>query len=330
MNSIFFLLLSIIAGNAPEHPVTIGANHKQVKQDSIFLADPTIFFHDGTYYLYGTGGIPNHGFLVYASKDLKTWRGPVGKRDGYALVKSESYGSTGFWAPQVFKRGKKFYMAYTANENIAIAESDSPLGPFTQGNLHPISGEGKQIDPYVFFDKKGKVYLYHVRLTNGNRIFVAEMNDDLSDINPKTVKECITATEPWENTQHTNWPVTEGPTVLRLKNKYYLFYSANDFRNIDYAMGYAVADHPYGPWKKPSTLPVISRANLGKNGTGHGDFIKDKKGEWLYVFHTHRTNQRVSPRVTAIVKCYFRKSGKGTFRITVDTASMFYPVVTSN
>ncbi len=27
-------------------------------------------------------------------------------------------------------------------------------------------------------------------------------------------------------------------------------YSANDFRNPDYAVGYAVADNPYGPWKK--------------------------------------------------------------------------------
>ena len=326
-NSILFLIFFVIGRNAAESPAHQPANTRLEKQDSIFLADPTIFFYDGTYYLYGTGGIPNHGFLVYTSKELKTWKGPQGKRDGYALVRGESYGTTGFWAPQVFKRGNTFYMAYTANENIAIAKSDSPLGPFTQEQLHAVSGEGKQIDPYVFFDKKGKPYLYHVRLKNGNRIFVAEMNKDISDIKPETVKECITATEPWENTQHTSWPVTEGPTVLRLKKKYYLFYSANDFRNIDYAMGYAVADHPNGPWKKLSSQPVISRANLGRNGTGHGDFTRNERGEWLYVFHTHRTNQRVSPRVTAIIKCDFTKSPKGMFRITADTASLFYPAI---
>ncbi|WP_149273550.1 hypothetical protein [Pareuzebyella sediminis] len=35
-----------------------------------------------------------------------------------------------------------------------------------------------------------------------------------------------------------NWPVTEGPTVLKHKGLYYLIYSANDFRNPDYPFGF--------------------------------------------------------------------------------------------
>jgi hypothetical protein len=37
--------------------------------DTIYLADPTIFLDKGTYYLYGTSS--DNGFLVYQSKDLK-------------------------------------------------------------------------------------------------------------------------------------------------------------------------------------------------------------------------------------------------------------------
>lgn len=286
---------------------------------TISLADPTIFYHDHVYYLYGTGG--KDGFLVYTSSDMKTWDGPVGVKNGYALVKDDSFGSSGFWAPQVFYRNGKFYMAYTANENIAIAESNSPLGPFKQHAVKPISGEGKQIDPYVFFDEDGKIYLYHVRLKDGNRLFVAEMKDDLSDIKPETLKECLAATEPWENTAIGSWPVAEGPTVLKRNALYYLFYSANDFRNIDYAVGYAVAHTPFGPWKRSNQNPIISRHSIGHNGPGHGDFFQDKKGDWLYVLHTHKSDKVVAPRTTGIVRVNFVDDASGIDKVGVDTNS---------
>jgi len=307
-------------GCRPEH----GERLVAVTQpgDSIYLADPTIFYHEGTYYLYGTGG--RKGFLVYTSPDMKSWKGPAGLKDGYALFKGDAYGTSGFWAPQVFYTAGRFYMAYTANEHIAIAESDSPLGPFRQQVIKPVSGTGRQIDPFVFIDDDGKKYLYHVRVANGNRIFVAELKDDLSDIKPRTAKECISATAPWENTAHASWPVTEGPTVLKHKNLYYLFYSANDFRNIDYAVGYATASAPYGPWKKFSGNPIISRQNTGHNGTGHGDFIRDEQGGLWYVLHTHHSNSRVSPRATAIVKARFVKDGSKPDKVVMEAPSFRY------
>jgi beta-xylosidase len=268
--------------------------------DTIAVADPTIFLDKGIYYLYGTSS--DEGFLVYQSTDLKKWSGPVGKNSGgFALSKGESFGTKGFWAPQVFKQGAKYFMAYTANERIAIAESDSPLGPFRQKELKPLPADGLQIDPFVFKDTDGKFYLYHVRLSKGNRIFVAELKADFSAVMEETLKECITATQPWENTQAVNWSVTEGPTVIKKGSLYYLFYSANDFRNIDYAVGYAISFSPYGPWKKVTQNPILSRNNIGFNGTGHGDFFTDKAGKIKYVFHTHRSTKKVSPRLTAIV-----------------------------
>lgn len=268
--------------------------------DTIAVADPTIFLDKGIYYLYGTSS--DEGFLVYQSTDLKKWTGPVGKNNGgFALAKGQSFGTKGFWAPQVFKRGSKYYMAYTANERIAIAASNSPLGPFTQQELKPLPADGLQIDPFVFKDADGKFYLYHVRLSKGNRIFVAELKADFSAVKEESLKECITATQPWENTQDVDWPVTEGPTVIKKGSLYCLFYSANDFRNIDYAVGYAISSSPYGPWRKVAQHPILSRNNVGFNGTGHGDFFTDKTGQIKYVFHTHRSAKKVSPRLTAIV-----------------------------
>ncbi len=292
------------------------AQQKPLEEKLIYLADPTIFFDNGTYYLYGTSG--DEGFLVYQSTDLKNWTGPKGSKNGYALKKGDAFGTKGFWAPQVFKRDNNFYMAYTADEQIAIAQSNSPLGPFKQAVLKGISGSGKQIDPFLFTDSDGKNYLYHVRLDRGNRIFVAEMKADFSDIIPGTLKACISGTENWENTAKTDWPVTEGPTVLKKDNLYYLFYSANDFRNPDYAVGYATSKSPFGPWTKYNGNPIMSKANIKQNGTGHGDFLVDAKGNLQYVFHIHYTDQKVSPRATVIVAAKFVKGKDGNAAMQVD------------
>jgi xylan 1,4-beta-xylosidase len=297
--------------------ITLMANAQT--KDTLLLADPIIFYEDGQYYLYGTGS--NSGFTVYQSSDLQNWRGPVGKKDGgHALLRGDAYGSKGFWAPQIFKHNGKYYMAYTADEHIGIAESDSPLGPFVQKDIKAISGPGKQIDPYIFKDTDGQLYLYHVRLQQGNRIFVAKLKDDLSDIDTSTTKECLSATLPWENTAKSGWPVSEGPTVVKRDGLYYLLYSCNDFRNIDYAVGYATATSPMGPWTKYTGNPVLSRANTGWNGTGHGDLFTGQGGQLYYVLHTHHSNTSArGQRRTGIVKMAFTKTKPAV--LTVDKES---------
>ncbi|RPD39937.1 glycoside hydrolase family 43 protein [Chitinophaga barathri] len=299
--------------------ITSAAINSAAQQPAIFLADPTIFADKGKYYLYGTGS--NHGFLFYESADLKTWSQPKDSTRRLALKRGDAFGSSGFWAPQVFKHGNSYYMAYTANEQIAIARASGPAGPFRQDAPLPLSGTGKQIDPFLFFDEDGKIYLYHVKLQNGNRIFVAEMKPDLTDIVPGTEKECISSTEGWENTAAAGWPVAEGPTVLKHKNIYYLIYSANDFRNKDYAVGYATSDSPTGPWKKYTGNPVISRQMVGQNGPGHGDVFFDRDGKMYYVLHTHRSDDRVSPRATAVVALRFRRVNDGEDILEADTKS---------
>lgn len=276
---------------------------QNLDRDQIYLADPTIFEEGGTYYLYGTKADPNikgQGFLVYSSQDLKTWKGPVGASEGFALKKGDSFGDKGFWAPQIFKYNAKYYMAYTANEQIAIASGESPLGPFTN-NGNALESSVKQIDPFIFFDKD-KVYLYHVRLQDGNRIFVAEINKSLTGIKPETLKECIHAEEKWENTESAGWPVTEGPTVFKNDGLYYLLYSANDFRNPDYAVGYATSENPLGPWHKACENPIISQKNTGYPGIGHGDLFYDGNDEINYVLHAHYSENKVYPRRTANIK----------------------------
>lgn len=179
-NSIFILSVVLLIVCFCETTI---AQEAKKNEAGIFLADPAVFNHNGNYYLYGTvEGNAGNGFKVYTSKDMAHWTTDTNTRGGFALRKGASYGNANFWAPQVFVNNNIFYMAYAADENIAIASAIDPAGPFVQQTIRKLDAPVKQIDPFVFIDDDGKKYLYHVRLTNGNKIFVAEMEDDLSAI----------------------------------------------------------------------------------------------------------------------------------------------------
>lgn len=296
-----------------------------VVDSSTYQADPTVFFEKGTYYLYGTNDeAPDNGIKVFTSTDRKIWYNPPSVSDGMALRKQESFGTAGFWAPQVFKYGGKYYMAYVANEQIAVASATSPLGPFYAKD--PIVFNQKNIDPFVFTDEDNKKYLFHVDITNGNKIYVAEMNDDFSAVDLATRTLCITATDPWETIKD---KVTEGPTVLKHNGLYYLIYSANNYVSQNYAVGYATSKSIYGPWIKYSGNPILSMQNTGKPGTGHGDIFYDESGQMYYVFHTHNSGTTTTPRRTAIVKVNFEKDNAGGDDILVTDVNSFYYLKTA-
>ena len=209
--------------------------------------------------------------------------------DAYIMVKNIN--KDNFDSATIYKRAPE--------HDICIIKKDD-MSEFSL-KMRKVKNYRKTIDPFIFFDN-GKAYLYHVRLQDGNRIFVAEMEDDLSAIKPETLKECINAQSGWEDTQDVPWPVAEGPTVIKKDGKYYMFYSANDFRNPDYAVGYATSDSPSGPWTKEKTSPIISRGIVGYFGSGHGDLIQGTDSTMYYVFHTHNTNEVVHPRKTALIQ----------------------------
>lgn len=272
----------------------------------MYMADPTMYYSNGKYYLYGTYDLDNsQGIRVFVSDNFKTFSS---KESYLALKKGDAYGTANFWAPQVWKHNGKLYMAYVANGHIAIAEADNLTGPF-KGNDRPLIEDKKTIDPYIFKDDDGNIYLFHVEFDNGNKIYVAQLKNDLSGIYPGTDLLCLSAQSDWE-TQMAN--VVEGPTVLKHNGWYYLIYSANHFKSEYYAVGYAVSKNVYGPWQKSDANPVLSIAGTGKSGTGHGDIFFDKNGKMYYVFHTHNSDTKISPRKTAVARIYFKSDKKGT------------------
>ncbi|WP_352421450.1 glycoside hydrolase family 43 protein [Proteiniphilum sp.] len=281
-------------------------------QLDIPFADPFILLHEGTYYAYGTSS--DSGFEVYSSTGLDTWQ----KHSRFALSKENSYGNKWFWAPEVYYNDKNntFYLFYSAEEHICVATSDSPLGPFTQKDKVPMRSE-KSIDSSVFIDDDGKAYIYFVRFTNGNVIWMAELNDDWLTLKEETLQKCFEVSQVWETAMAR---VVEGPSVFKHEDKYYMLYSANHYESQNYGVGYATADSPNGTWEKADENPILQKPQNTIVGSGHGAMFKDKEGEYKYVFHAHNNTYNIHPRLM-----YITDMSISNQKITMDKNKIIKP-----
>ena len=105
------------------------------------LADPTVIYEDGVWYLYPSCG------MVWWSEDFVTWRHrrlePYDAGDAQTVVKH---------------RGRFWIMA--CGSDISVA--DSPFGPFKSVGpaRAPDGSEVRVADPMLFSDDDGRLYLY--------------------------------------------------------------------------------------------------------------------------------------------------------------------------
>jgi beta-xylosidase len=253
------------------------------------IGDPAVIFHAGKYYLYPTGD--NHGYDVYISGDLVKWqKGPR------VFQTSEP----GVWAPDVFYHADdgKFYLYYTVNGRIGAAISDRPDGVFKDhGTLIE-----NAIDAHMFLDEDGKYYLFYVEYP-GFRIHVQPMDSLLQKKGDPVL--LIQATDPWEKKQTA---LTEAPWMLKHRGLYYLLYSAGGADTEDYAIGYATAESPLGPFRKSGNNPLIKK---GGNifGPGHCCVTKTPDGQLWLVYHQQKNGDRGWNRIICIDPLRFDDQG---------------------
>jgi xylan 1,4-beta-xylosidase len=266
-------------------------------------ADPAVLFYQGTYYLYPT--LDCKGYDVFTSDDLVHWEQ---KPKCFADARG------GVWAPDVFhnKRGDgKFYLYYTANRTgggklIGVAVADHPLGPFAdKGTL-----VDNAIDAHLFQDDDQAMYLYYV---GGGGVAVRRMADPLTKIGEPTV--VIRPTDEWE--RH-GAPITEGPWMLKHKDLYYLMYSGSCADRPDYAIGYATARSPTGPFTKYRGNPIAKRG-AGIFGPGHHCVVTGPDGKLWMVYHQQNSEKIGWDRFLAIDPLWFDEQGAIHVRTTRGT-----------
>ncbi len=265
----------------------------------VALADPFIFYENGLYYAYGTHS--GNGIEVYTSSDLLEWE----LHNTLALHKDNTTETRWFWAPEVYHKGDLYYMYYSANEHLYVATSDSPLGPFVQQGtyqMNSILGDEKCIDSSVFFDDDGTAYQFFVRFTDGNCIWMCQLQDDYMTPVEGTLRHCISVGVEWEM----KWGrVCEGPNIVKHNGIYYLTYSANDYQSPDYAVGYATTTSlTDGSWTKYEGNPIVHKV-YDLVGTGHHTLFNDKDGKMRIVFHAHNSTTTVHDRLMYIGSMQF-------------------------
>jgi beta-xylosidase len=194
-------------------------------------------------------------------------------KQGPKVFRSDEHG---VWAPDVFYNpaDRKFYLYYTANRKIGVAVAERPDGTFVdQGVLIE-----NAIDAHMFLDGDGKYYL-PVRI--------------------------IKPTEPWEM-KHI--PLTEAPWMLKHKGIYYLLYSGGSADSQHYAIGYATAKRPVGPFTKYTGNPIVKNGN-GILGPGHLSVTKDFEGKLWMVYHQQKNESRGWNRIIGIDRLWFDDKG---------------------
>jgi beta-xylosidase len=294
-----FIIKYVKAEETYSNPVLVEIiNVESVKKGETFLnqlidtfgiGDPTVIFYESKYYLYPTGD--QYSYDVYISSDLVHWN------KGPKVFRSVESGA---WAPDVFYNpdDKTFYLYYTVNRNIGVASADQPDGNFVdQGIL--IKGA---IDAHMFLDKDDKYYLYYVKYP-AFRIYVQPMENPIQK-KGKPI-QIIQPTEPWEKKP---LPLTEAPWMLTHKGIYYLLYSGGGADTQYYAIGYATAKSPVGPFVKYSGNPIVKRGN-GVFGPGHSSVTKARNGELWMVYHQQKNASRGWNRIICIDPLWFDDEG---------------------
>ena len=170
-------------------------------------------------------------------------------------------------------------------------------------------------------DATGEYYLCFNATRNGrNSIYMARVEKDFSSMAPESEWRLCLTTDPgtWEEIQN---QIIEGPFIIRHGGRYYLTYSANDYRSQDYAVGYAVSDTLFpGRWEKAADNPILRRP-AGLVGTGHSSFFTGADGQLYIVFHAHPDRESYDPRHMYVSRAWIGEDG--TLKVAEDCTPAF-------
>lgn len=222
------------------------------------------------------------------------------------------------------------------NFRIGVAVADKPTGPFIDLANHPLFDPGYPIiDANVFIDTNGKAYLYYSRCCYKHPInsevadlarrkgwfkeieeswvYGVELKADFSGVigqpvlllrPPVKLSDRQAAWESRSVTAHeVNRRWTEGSVTFKKDNIYYMMYSANYFGGQYYAIGYATARSPLGPYTKAANNPVLQKntATGGSvTGTGHNSIAYSPDGKEMFCVYHARTAKTGDERVVCL------------------------------
>lgn len=222
----------------------------------------------------------------------------------------------------------KYYLFYSAdwkenptgaleNFRIGVAVADDPAGPFADMADKPIFDPGYPIIDADVYTEDGRYYLYYSRCCYEHNvdgleeswIYGVELKPDFTGVIGEPVL-LLRPEQEWEGRSATatgrRW--NEGSYLLKHNRKYYMTYSGNFFAGPDYAVGYATADTPLGPYTKAPENPILERG-AQVTGTGHNCMFRTTAGELMICYHG-RTEATGNDRIAFISPAHFDEQGR--------------------
>ena len=268
----------------------------------MYTADPSAHvWEDGRLYVYASHDIaPPHGcdlmdrYHVFSTDDMINWtdHGEILSSDQVPWGRKEG----GFmWAPDCAYRNGIYYFYFphpsetdwNDSWKIGVATSDKPAEGFkVQGY---IEGMDPMIDPCVFVDDDGQVYIYN---GGGGTCKGGKLKDNMIELDgPMRTMEGLS-------------DFHEATWIHKYNGKYYLSYSDNhDDGEKHNRMCYAISDSPLGPWEYKGIYmePTDSYTN-------HGSIV-EFKGQWYSFYHNSALSGHDWLRSICVDKLYYNPDG---------------------
>ncbi len=288
-----------------------------IETNDVVCHDPSIFYDEVSkkYYAFGSH------FAVVSSSDLINWKQENPEYDATLLFGTKDFRSVipqsdvfagrdgninSTWAPDVIKHGDTYYMYFALTSAfgkgkscISRLSSKNILGPYSGEELLICSNdnyweEPNAIDPELFYDKNGKLWMVYGSYFAG--IYIKELHN--SGENFGLPIEDGFGKKIWWGGYSTG---VEGPYVFYSTETdyYYLMVSEGNLM-FNYSMRIARSKNPNGPYvdvmgndmvltsvgkgNKISGNYKYIRENLGQAALGHNSVIK-KDGEYYCIYH---------------------------------------------
>ncbi len=292
--------------------VNLTAQKKKTSGNPVFpgwYADPEGIVFDDEYWIFPTYSAPYEDQIfmdAFSSKDLVKWE----KHEKIIDTTEVKWAKRAMWAPAIVKKEGKYFLFFAANDiqnnqetgGIGIGISDHPEGPYKdylgKPLLDKIHNGAQPIDQFVFKDKDGQYYMIYGGWGHCN---IVKLNSDFTEIIPYddgTVFKEITTDQ-----------YVEGPFMFIRDGKYYFMWSEGGWGGPDYKVAYAIADSPFGPFKRIGV--VLEQDAKVATGAGHHSLIQvPGTDEWYIVYHRRPLGENdANHRVTCVDKLTFDKEG---------------------
>lgn len=239
-------------------------------EDGYGIGDPYILRYDGRYYLYVSTHDYKIGVKCWSSDNLVDWK--------YEGLVTEEKKTLGAYAPEVIYWDGYFYM-YTspAGKGHYVLQSDSPTGPFKliSDNI------GMSIDGSVFIDDNAKWYFYYA---SPKGIMAAPMKS------PTEVEE----TKVVDNTFMNWW--TEGPSVIKRDDIYYMTYTGNHVKSTGYRVNYSTSvESPITGYKEGINNPILINTSEDFNALGHSSSVLGPDLDSYYITYHNLVGEKGFP-----------------------------------